>query len=118
MSEVEFHICCCPSVRTTRLDKLGERREGKKRYITASASLKKKGKIHTNKNNEQKKNLIGTFSTRSMKKSLTSFVLVNFAAMFTRPLERFCNQKDAVTGEKSSSSLLFLAFFVAVDFLL
>lgn len=26
-----------------------------------------------------------------MKKSLTSFVLVNFAAILTRPLERFCN---------------------------
>lgn len=34
-------------------------------------------------------NKVYTFSTRSMKKSLTSFVLVNFAAMLTSPLERF-----------------------------
>lgn len=34
-----------------------------------------------------------TFSTRSMKKSLTSFVFVNFAAMLTRPLERFCSKR-------------------------
>lgn len=34
-------------------------------------------------------NQVSTFSTRSMKKSLTSFVLVNFAAMLMSPLERF-----------------------------
>lgn len=34
-----------------------------------------------------------TFSTRSMKKSRTSLVFVNFVAMLTRPLDRFCNEK-------------------------
>lgn len=38
----------------------------------------------------------GTFSTRSTKKSLTSFVLVNFAAMLTSPLERFWKRKNQI----------------------
>ncbi len=37
VSEVEFHICCSPSVRTTRLNKLGGRKKGgRRRYITPS----------------------------------------------------------------------------------
>lgn len=41
-----------------------------------------------------------TFSTRSMKKSLTSFVWVNFAAMLTRPLERFYKKTKRITFKK------------------
>lgn len=49
--------------------------------------------------------LVQTFSTRSMKKSLTSFVLVNFAAMLTRPLERFYKKRKQI-NKKNEQKLL------------
>lgn len=96
VSEVESHICWCPSVRATRLNELTEREQGRRCYITESR--------------EQTFNLglVQTFSTRSMKKSLTSFVLVNFAAMLTRPLERFYKKRR----NKTISSHIFTSFSV------
>lgn len=85
VSEVEFHICCCPSVWTTRLYKLGQQGRRGNINIWPSVSLVFSSLIFCFFL------IIHTFSTRSMKKSLTSFVLVNFAAILTRPLERFCN---------------------------
>lgn len=34
VSEVEFHVCCCPSIWTTRLNKLAEEREEGRRYTS------------------------------------------------------------------------------------
>lgn len=87
VSEVESHICWCPSVRATRLNELTEREQQRRCYITESHEQT------FNLDIEWGKKRVQTFSTRSMKKSLTSFVLVNFAAMLTRPLERFCKKR-------------------------
>lgn len=84
VSEVEFHICCCPSVWPTWLYKLGQK--GRRRNIKIRPSVSRVFFFLL-----YFLLIIQTFSTRSMKKSLTSFVLVNFAAILTRPLERFCN---------------------------
>lgn len=53
---------------------------------------------------------VHTFSTRSMKKSLTSFVFVNFAAMLTRPLERFYRKEKRVTFKN-------YYFFLMIDYI-
>lgn len=82
MSEVQLHICRCPAVRTTRLNKLEGGRERERCYVTPPIRQAVKLAVASEK-------LLRTFSTRSMKKSLTSFVLVSFEAMLTRPLERF-----------------------------
>lgn len=82
VSEVEFHICCCPPVWPTRLYKLGQKGGEEMLKMTVYENIFFIFYI------------IPTFSTRSIKKSLTSFVLVNFAAILTRPLERFCSLKE------------------------
>lgn len=109
VSEVESHVRSCPSVWTARLNKLEEKGEEGRHYITpsqrqtcklAKASQKNVGRMVClclrclRKKGNWIFDKAQTFSTRSMKKSLTSFVLVNFAAMLTRPLERFYKKEQ------------------------
>lgn len=103
MSEVEFHVRSWPPVWTARLNKLWDKRRWEgysikpQRQTDAGTDIKVFGLaepsllIYIFIYLFFKENL--TFSTRSIKKSLTSFVLVSFAAMLMRPLERFCRNK-------------------------
>lgn len=78
VGEVEFHVRRRPAVGAARLDELEGGRGGR---------------LHHGRSEAETICVLHTFSTRSMKKSRTSFVLVSLAAMLTRPLERFYNQR-------------------------